>query len=135
MKMNKFKYYIEMALNESKKNDFEINAIIDGNNNNKFPLYKDGEYIELKGNIAEDFNKKLGVVVDNIDNISIFDKLQTAMKELIYEFETLHRIASENPSKKKFKSLEIEAIVPIDDTNKVKITINRSDLKLTIEKK
>ena len=40
MKMNKFKYYIEMALNESKKNDFEINAIIDGNNNNKFPPKK-----------------------------------------------------------------------------------------------
>ena len=149
MKMNKFKYYIEMAQGKRKQKNLEtieIIAII--NDQEPWELYKNKKFLELEGDNGNKFNQllenlvnKLSEIKNNIaeDNEKIKkfkSKLEMHMKEFIDEFVTLYNYAAKNGNKKEklVKTLKIEAIVPIN-TGKIKITMNRSDLKLTIEKK
>ena len=155
MKMNKFKYYIEMAQGKLKQKNLEtieINAIIN-NNQEPWELYKNKEFLELEGDNGNKFNQLLKELVNklseiknniaednpkNINKIEKFkSKLEMYMKKFINEFVILYNYAAENGNKKEepVETLKIIALVPIN-IGKAIITIDHlNNFEITIEKK
>lgn len=153
--MNKFKYYIEMVLNESKlKEQIKIIAIFnDKNKKRRISLLHKQDIKKLEIRIFEkdtDMTKKFNSYLNELtttlskikNNITeknnkidnFIYKLKEQMEEVKTEFQSIYNSAKKPSDAEISDSLQIEAKVKIDDNNTFIITIDHSD-KLKIKKK
>jgi hypothetical protein len=160
MKMNKFKYYIEMAQGESKiKEKIKITAVFYDKNKQKkrrFSLLhmvhpKNKETLETRifkkdTDMTKNINTKLNALAaklseiknniteenKKIDNFKY--KLEEKMENVKTEFQSLYDSVKKASDPKIKDSLEIEAIVKINDKNIFTITTDSSSNMLKIKK-
>ena len=157
MKMNKFKYYIEMVQGERKEKIKIIAIFYDENKQKKrsFSLLhmvhpKNKETLETRifkkdTDMTQNFNTKLNTLAAKLSEIknniteknnpdikNFKYKLKEEMENVKTEFQSLYDSARKDSDPE--YSIEIEAIVKTDDKNTFTITTDSSNT-LKIEKK